>query len=148
MTNIKKIILWLTFLPISSIGAVLGAKLYFLFADAYFSWWGGALYPIIRNFIQVIVGAVIFFVISVKLIPSSNKVKFIISYILILLWSNSVFFITLYFILFKFQQIKATPESWASTIAISCIAIITLSFLFAKGVFLSMLKETKGENDD
>ena len=142
---IYKIILWLTFLPISFIGAVLGVKLYFLFSDALFSWWGGFLYPIIRSFLQVIIGVVIFSLLSIKLIPSSNKIKFIVTYLVIFLWSNAVFIINIYFVLFRFQQIKATSESWASTIAISCIAIITLFFLFAKDSFLSILKETKGE---
>ena len=87
-SKIKNIILWIIFFPVSVLGGALGVKLYYIFLPPLEEVGGMLAIPQIFNFIFSFCNVIIFFFffysIATKIIPSSAKVKFLISYFLIL----------------------------------------------------------------
>ncbi len=149
ISKIKNILLWIFFAPLSFIIAILGAKVYFLFADSVFNSFGGLFYPLIKGFGSVIVGCVIFSSVSFYLIPSKNKTKFLMTFILLCLWAIPTFLLNLYSIVFQFDKIiNVNAYTWGSTIAISLVAVILLYLILSPQGIREILQEFSEEKKD
>ena len=140
-SKIKNIILWIIFFPVSVLGGALGVKLYYIFLPPLEEVGGMLAIPQIFNFIFSFCNVIIFFFffysIATKIIPSSAKVKFLISYFLIL----SMSCITL---IFRIYTSRFYPLG--SLIALFLITTILFVFIFLKNEFRSVLNELDAKN--
>ena len=146
ISKIKNILLWIFFVPLSFIAAVLGGKLFFLFSDTVFNSYGGVFYPFVKGFGSVIVGCIIFSGVSFYLIPSKNKTKCLTTFVVLCLWAIPAFFLNLYFIIFQFNQATSVSVyTWGVTLAISLIAIVLLYLIFSPQGIREILQEFSEE---